>query len=135
MRRKKQMSMSADERMKITIGTNKKRDRLLIELAELGRPLGQILFAASDVETLMLRIAEVRASMTEQVVPELEPVFRIATVEEPAWRVSNPMPDGRRILALRHPGFGWLGFVMRQDCAHAIALGLRGEPGASTKAR
>jgi hypothetical protein len=65
--------------------------------------------------------------MTEQVVPELEPVFRIATVEEPAWRVSDPMPDGRRILALRHPGFGWLGFVMLQDRADDIARGLREE--------
>ena len=130
MRRKKEMSMSADERMKITVGTNKKRDRLSIELAEFGTPLGHILFAASDVETLLLRIAEVRASMTEQVIPQLEPVFRIATVEEPAWRVSNPMPDGRRILALRHPGFGWLGFVMRQDLADDIARGLRGEPSA-----
>jgi len=126
MPRKTKISMSADDRMKVTIETDKRRDNLAIELARDGKSLGRVIFAASDVEALLLSIAEVRSSLREQVIPELEPKFRIATVEEPAWRISNPTPDGRRMLALRHPGFGWLGFLLDRDRANAISRGLSG---------
>ena len=132
MRRKKKTSMTADDGVKITIGTNSQRDRLFIQLEEGGKAPGQARLTAPDAEALLWGMAEARAELREEVVPELEPVFRIRSVDEPAWRVSNPGPDGRRILALRHPGFGWVAFAMRQDRADAIARGLRGD-GAGTK--
>jgi hypothetical protein len=125
MPRKTKITMTADDGMKITIETDKRRDYLIIGLAKDGKSLAQIRFAASDAEALLLAISEIRAGMKEQVVPELEPMFRIAAIEEPAWRISDPAPDGHRILALRHPGFGWLGFLINQDRADAISRGLR----------
>jgi hypothetical protein len=51
---------------------------------------------------------------------KLDPNPRLPVTSHPSRWVYDPKPDGQ-ILALRHPGFGWLGFLIAQESADKMA--------------
>ena len=79
-------------------------------------------FEASDVELLIHNLARARMALNEPVTPELELGSRVPAESQPAWRVSQQQigVEQTTLLALRHQGMGWLGFLLERDRAKLI---------------
>lgn len=65
------------------------------------------------VESILGKLAEMRAGLRPEVPPDLEGVTVVAQVD-PAWRTDQSLHPGLSglTLNLRHSGYGWLGFVL-----------------------
>jgi len=116
--------MNIDDRMTITVGNNEARDRLIVQLGGEGRPLAHFLLAAPEADDVISKAENNRAALADEIQGEFEPTSRANVLEQPAWAVSKPRSDGRFVLAIRHPGFGWLAFGIEVERTNAIAAAL-----------
>ncbi len=116
------------DRMAIKSFADAAREHVTIELWLNDTPLGHIHLEASDAEQFIHELAKHRASLREKVTPMLDPGARLDAIIDPAWHVSA-QKDGGHVLALRHPGFGWLSFVLSDEDAKEVAKALAGEKG------
>lgn len=90
-----------------------------------GKPEAHVIIDdASELDRLIALLGAVREMMTDQIPLMLDPQPRIPIVKHPNWWVFDPRPEGRT-LALRHPGFGWIGFLLPPDRAEQIAEWLK----------
>jgi hypothetical protein len=103
------------------------RTSLIVEVSEGGEVVQAGSLDATALDRLILALAVGRAEMAEQVAPQLAEQFDLRCIEGPAVRVPEPLADGSKILALRHPGFGWLGFRMEPERAKALAAAMLDE--------
>ena len=110
----------------LTAGINEGRDTVRIEIAADGRPLAEANLDAVDLDALIHDLGVLRGAMTEPVTPSLDPHARVDFVRDPAWLVpdAHSGPGGTTLLTLRHPGFGWLGFLLEWERARAIGAAL-----------
>ena len=96
-------------------------------LGRRGQPLAHVALETPEVDQLMQRLAELRAAMNEAVPAALDPGVRLVLLVDPAWQLKPLLPgkgqDGA-VLALRHPGLGWLGFLLPQSKVAALGHGL-----------
>jgi hypothetical protein len=112
-------------RMTWRFGIPEHRDTVRLELDADDTPLGHIYMDGATLEAFISELGKCRSQLAEQVTPELDSMARIEAVHASAWRVTS-VPAGR-MLALRHPGLGWLGFVLEGQ-AKEISEALRSEP-------
>lgn len=79
----------------------------------------------SELSSLIQQLGDARSVLSELVAPELDPGSRIATVIDPVWRIEATPPGySGAALNLRHPGFGWLGFLFPPNDAAKLATWL-----------
>ncbi|CUK14606.1 hypothetical protein RUE5091_03773 [Ruegeria denitrificans] len=97
-------------RFELNAGLVEGNGKCVIELKKDKQSLGLMLLDAAEVESWIRNLASLRAQMTEQVAPALDPSFRIEGPFDPAWRIPKDPQDGVRLLALRHPGLGWVAY-------------------------
>jgi hypothetical protein len=84
---------------------------------------------AGQVDDLIAGLEFLRRGMIEQVPPTLDPGSRLDSIIGPAWRATDT-PDGP-VLAFRHPGLGWLGFLLPAEGRRQLGewlLGTAREP-------
>ena len=95
----------SDDKSTATVG-------LMVE----GQPTAKVVMNARDLDLAIALLAEARAVLRDPVPPEPphDPGTREVMVLDPAWRVHKPLhPTLNGLeLRLRHPGFGWLTFVI-----------------------
>jgi hypothetical protein len=93
-----------------------------------GEVLAQRKMNAQDIDDTIRNLAEIRERMADQIPDSMEPSFRMKPTPMPAWIVpeTHPFGDGK-MLVLRHPGFGWLGFYLEPKRAKEIAFWLAKE--------
>jgi hypothetical protein len=107
--------------MELRVATDGMREHVILELWMDGRPLGHIQFDGATAEKHIHDVGRHRANLSDPVTPTLEPGARLEALVDPAWRSPEyRLPEGR-ILSLRHPGLGWLTFVLPDKEAAAIA--------------
>lgn len=85
-------------------------EHVQIQLDMNDEPLGYILFDGATAELHAMAVAKVRSELPDPVAPTLDPGSRLEAIGDPAWRTE--MSEYGPMLALRHPGLGWLGFVI-----------------------
>jgi len=104
-------------RMFFTAEITEDRQNVLIQLLQEDKPPGHIICDAS-----IRQLATCRQHLAEEVVPSLEPGSRVEIERNPIWTVTGKrhQPDPEVTLALRHRGFGWLGFLLDKERALAI---------------
>ena len=101
-----------------------------------GELKAHILFDAATLEDNIHMLAKARAGMKDQVTPKLEAGMRLEAIVDPAWQTEARHDAGGVMLALRHPGFGWVSFLLPQTEAQALGASLTGlseELGAKSK--
>ena len=108
---------------------NDAKDEAILELLEDGKQLGWITFPAEDFDNLIEGLARMRAEMTPPVVPTLDLGSRIDAQIDPSWRIPDSCSEEGRVLVLRHPGLGWLGFLIPWEKADMMAEWLTRRPG------
>lgn len=87
-----------------------------------GKPMVHQLQDESGLSALIDQLAALRASMAEEVPRELDPGARLVAVTDPVWRSQDSKTPGfAKLLALRHPGLGWLTFLLPEKEARALA--------------
>jgi hypothetical protein len=91
-----------------------------------GGPLGHIIMEAPEVELLIHQMAAFRANMAEAVPMDIEPRARMVATDDPAWKAKIPSnaPKPGVVLALRHPGLGWLTHLLPKGEAHKLGQSL-----------
>jgi hypothetical protein len=81
-----------------------------------GQPTAKVVMNARDLDLAIAVLGEARALLRDAVPPEprKDKGTREVMVLDPAWRTQMPMhPSLNGLeLRLRHPGLGWLTFVI-----------------------
>lgn len=83
-----------------------------------------VTYDAASLEDNIHMLAEARAGMSEQVTPDLEIGMRLEAIADPRWRTEAYPPAGGSLLALRHPGLGWVSFLLPPQEARALGSSL-----------
>ncbi len=107
-------------KMSLQIDLVRALDQVNLTLQKDGATLGGIGLLASDMDDLIARLSRARAAMTDIVPAALEPGARLSPIPAPAWLVKQQVQPPGIVLALRHPGFGWLSFSMPADYAGGL---------------
>jgi hypothetical protein len=106
--------------MELRVATDEAREHVVLELWMDGKPLGHINFDGATVEKHIQDVGDMRAELNETVTPELDPGSRLKAIVGPSWKVEDyRVPEGR-IISLRHPGLGWLTFILSEDSAREM---------------
>jgi transposase len=92
-----------------------------IEMMIDGKALGSGDLDAAELEKLIDLLAHARSALSEEVAEDLEDETRIVPVEDPVWLIPEYRKETGRLLFLRHPGLGWLGFSIPDQEADDIA--------------
>lgn len=109
------------------------RRQAVVELWRGEEPLGHIRLPALALERLIHRLSECRALLEEEVPRKYEEMSAPAgVVIEPTWSVLTQPGERTKILALRHPGLGWLPFVLPEHQQLTLAKVLAAEPPSET---
>lgn len=77
---------------------------------------------APELDALIASLAQTRAGLADTVPVNLDPNSRLPAVPDPAYQVGQL--SGTKCLDLRHPGLGWLRFVLPAEEAQKIAQAL-----------
>src|SRR5262245_61506125 len=93
---------------------------LIFSLRRTASPWGASIFDGASAEKHIRDVGRARAALLDPVTPDLDPGARVDVTVEPRWVIGDRTPVGRQI-ALRHPGLGWLAFIIPDDEAKAIA--------------
>ena len=109
------------DRMELVSGIDPQRENLVVELRQNGKALGHVILDPATAESHIHALAKHRETLTDPVTPELEIGSYLDAVYNPVWRVPAARHKEGRVLALRHPGLGWLAFVLPDREAAQIA--------------
>lgn len=109
------------DRMEIRTRHNNTKEYVTIELLMNGEALGHIHLDASSAEKYIHDLALHRSALVDQVPAELDPGSRLEALVDPIWKIPDHKTPHGRVLALRHPGLGWLSFVFPDKEAVQIA--------------
>jgi len=107
-----------DGHLSLTLSQDQKT--LRIETMIDGAAVGWIDTDASGLGRLIELLGAQRAAMSDAVAETLDPVPHLQLTAHPRWWVFDPSPDGHE-LALRHPGYGWLSFLLGPESAISLA--------------
>ena len=112
--------------MRLDMVLSEDRLKLTLTLLMDGVPLGHIILEAPDVEDAIHNLAAARSSMADQVPTEIEPSARILALDNPLWRTKIPTqsPKPGILLALRHPGLGWIVSLLPKEEASKLSQSL-----------
>ncbi len=105
----------------------------VVELWMDDQPLGHITLAAPALERLIQRLAECRASLADAVPTTYEHLSTASgIIIDPSWSVLAGAGERQKILAFRHPGMGWLPFVLPEHQQIALSKVLAAQPPSQT---
>jgi hypothetical protein len=110
--------------MELRNNTSPDRQAVSIELRMDGAKLGHIVLEAAELDDYIHKLADHRAELIDAVSSQLDPGSRLDVIVGPAWGVPHPPHELGKVLALRHPGFGWLSFLLPAEDARALAKAL-----------
>ncbi len=99
---------------------------ITIEIADGDKVLATFEMDALDLSAFIERLGAYREQMAEPVTPMYDHGARMAAIPDPEW-VTNPGQDrhpGRVWMSIRHPGYGWLPFLLREDQASRLGTSL-----------
>ena len=97
--------------------------QIALEIHVNGTPLAHAFLDGAEIQDAIAMLAAARQSLVETEHPprELEHGSRLVSVTDPIWRIPAGDQNGMKLLALRHPGIGWLGFLLPPVEAAGIA--------------
>lgn len=105
-------------RMTLSAVLAEDRSRAALSLSGEDVPGAHVELGATEVSETVERLAAIRAGMLPEVDRELKPGQRLPAVADPIWRAV--VDSGRIMLAVRHPGFGWLAFELPPGSAGGL---------------
>jgi hypothetical protein len=92
-----------------------------------GIEMGVQRLTAAEVDAFLQTITNLRAKMAPGVARQA-PDAPCGVVADPVWAIQTHPASSDKILALRHPGSGWLSFLLPEKAALALARALTPNP-------
>lgn len=80
-------------------------------------------FTAEEMDGLIHTLGRLRSGLPEAVNPEIDPNARVEAIPSPAIVMRDQGEEGFEIL-IRHPGYGWLSFLLSDQACEAIAAAM-----------
>jgi hypothetical protein len=74
--------------------------------------LGKVTLRASDVDSLIAKLAYFRAGMTPEIPRVSSDPGNLGRVLDPLWILHAPLLAKDKLLLVRHPGLGWMMFQL-----------------------
>lgn len=114
----------------IRVGSNGSRKKVILNMVIDGTDAVSAELVPPEADALIEQLGFARASLEEPVTADLKPHEELGfAVVDPAWKTSTEiMSDASRVdglsLALRHPGYGWLCFLLPHKEAKALGAWL-----------
>lgn len=99
---------------------------LAIRLEQDGETLGEVRLDAAAAEQHVQQVAEQRAGLADEVPAKLKSGSPLTATFDPVWQVQGA-EGGVVIMALRHPGLGWLSFALPPEEVEPFTNALRGK--------
>jgi hypothetical protein len=98
------------------------KNYVTLGLVDQGKPANQVTIQADELSLMIAKLAEARAVMSAPISREPPQNCRELAAIDPIWRTNPPLhPDVNGVLLrLRHPGFGWLTFILPHHEAAAL---------------
>jgi glycine/D-amino acid oxidase-like deaminating enzyme len=100
------------------------RSKLVIGLWQGEECVGRSEMDADGLDRFIAHLAQQREKLAKRVPITLEDGERIRGQREPEWMCVFAKETDDQVLALRHSGFGWLGFQLSVKTARAMATAL-----------
>ena len=100
------------------------RSKLAIELWRGDECVGRSEMDADGLDRLIADLAQQREKLAKKIPMALKDGERIRGQREPEWMCVFAKETDDQVLALRHAGFGWLGFQLSAKTARAMATAL-----------
>lgn len=75
---------------------------------------------AHGISTIILELAKVRQDMLPAVADALHEGDRIPVLHSPQWACATEMMHGSSRVYVRHPGLGWLAFLLQASEAERL---------------
>jgi len=106
---------------------------LTIELIKDGNPATEVVFSTAEIDSIISSLSQFRRSMTPNVPAERPTSSLEGTVVDPGIQILTVSPDQgqtepRQLLSLRHPGMGWLSFLLSRAVSASVGHALLGTP-------
>ena len=98
--------------------------KLTIELWQGDECVGRSEMDADGLDRLITHLAQQREKLAEKIPMTLENGERIRGQREPEWMCVFAKETDDQVMAVRHSGFGWLGFQLSAKTARAMATAL-----------
>lgn len=96
-------------------------DRKMISIDFPTDPPCRVTLEAAQVDDLLHNLGLLRASMTDQHPAEFALGQKTMAVPDPRWATEPDLLNGDSLIHLRHPGFGWLHFLIPRTDAAKLA--------------
>ena len=102
------------ERIQLTISENK--DAVILQAqSDKDNCVTETRLSAQELLSLIERLGEAHAAITEAKTPPLKQAQSIKTVFNPIWRVESVLLGSAVMFGFYHPGYGALGFTLTND--------------------
>lgn len=102
------------------------RKRGLLQMCADGEPLAHMIFDGAFLEREIRDLARFRTNLIEPVADEMKPDQELEIQRDPKWQIPDKHsgPKDQVLMALRHEGFGWTGFMMDAEQARELGQAL-----------
>jgi hypothetical protein len=97
---------------------------LVFELSDGKTSLGNLRLRATDIDSLIAKLALHRATLAPKVPLVLTDLTEVGMVPDPIWILRAPASTKDKLLLIRHPGLGWLMFQLPPSEAAKLGQGL-----------
>jgi hypothetical protein len=82
---------------------------------------------AAKIEEIIQDLSDLREAFAPQVPTSIPAGKRLFVTPEPIWKISAEVRADGRVLLIRHPGMGWLGFIIPHNECERLAKKLTGD--------
>lgn len=106
-------------RMQISAKPSEDGQDVVIQIDMNGEPLGHVILDGATAERHAHLVGQVRSMLPDQVALDLDPGARLEV--QRGIRAAAFHTDNAVVLALRHPGLGWMGFHLEPQQAQELA--------------
>lgn len=86
--------------------------------------VGHIVHTAAELSELVALLANAREQMDPPIPEELDPNPRVTGTPETAFELRTAKSGQGKVLILRHPGHGWIGYALTEDQCQLLGTGL-----------
>jgi hypothetical protein len=105
----------------VQLAVDDARRAVTITMVQNGRPLAHAIVEAAEMKELIHAFAQAGYELADRVPLTVDHGTKLAALVDPGWHFPGDVHPEGKVLALRHPGFGWLSFLFPYAEARAIA--------------
>ena len=98
----------------LKLATDDKKSRLVIKFDDVSLEGGELSLDAEQVDELISCLSKIRAEIAPPISSEIIQGTALDAIYDPRWE-TTAIHESNRLLVFRHPGLGWVSFVMPQE--------------------